>query len=120
MNVLRRFVKAHLLKLLAFSACPFLAVASATCFLTGGSGWDSLLYRSGVQLFALAMVLLLPLGLFNVRWSMRNPVDSAESDSRDLMDFLLGSAGMIQIILGVILSPVTLFFVLVLYQQSAQ
>ena len=103
------FIKSHRLRLLAIVSCPVLAIVGAICVTIGVLTEFPFIARLGETAFSLAMILLLPLGIACafLSWQMARNNTEAASDSRDFVEFLLGFAGFVMIVLGAILSPVT-------------
>ena len=103
------FIKSHRLRLLATVSCPVLAIVGAICVTIGVLAELPFMVRLGETAFSFAMILLLPLGIANafLSWQMARTKLEAVSDSQDVVEFLLGFAGFVMIVLGTILSPVT-------------
>ena len=103
------FIKSHRLRLLATFSCPVLAIVGAICVTIGVLAELPFMVRLGETAFSFAMILLLPLGIANafLSWQMARTKLEAVSDSQDVVEFLLGFAGFVMIVLGTILSPVT-------------
>jgi|GEM_PF-1977245 len=103
------FIKSYRLRLLAIVSCPVLAIIGAICTTIGAFADLAFIGRLGVVAFSFAMILLLPMGIACalLSWQMARTKSTAVSDSQDTVEFLLGFAGFVMIILGAILSPVT-------------
>lgn len=103
------FIQLHRLRLLAALTCPVLAILSIPSVTIGHFIDQPALVRMGTVAFSFAMILLLPLGITCglLSWQMARNKAETESDSRNLVELLLGFFGLTMIILGTILLPVT-------------
>ena len=94
-------------RLLIAAVCPAFALTGMVCATIGGFADLPGIARAGMTALSLAMTLMLPLGIACaiLSWKMaRQPPDSA-SNSQDIVEFLLGFAGFVMIILGSLFSP---------------
>jgi len=103
------FIKSHRLRLLTIVSCPILASLGAMCATLGGYAGLPFIGRLGVTMFTFAMILLLPSGIACgfLSWQMARTKLETVSDSRETVEFLLGFVGLVMIILGSFLSPLT-------------
>ena len=103
------FIKSHRLRLLAIVSCPILASVGAMCATLGAYTDLPFMGRLGVTVFTFAMILLLPSGIACtlLSWQMARTKLETISDSQETVEFLLGFVGLVMIILGTILSPIT-------------
>ena len=103
------FIQSYWLRLLAVITCPVLAIIGVLSFTIGVFADLPALGRIGTAAFSFAMIMLMPLGITCglLSWQMARNKTEAATDSRDFVEFLLGFAGFVMIVLGAILSPVT-------------
>jgi len=103
------FIQSYRLRLLAVLTCPLFAIIGEACGTIGILADLPALGRPGIVAFSCAMILLLPLGIACglLSWQMARKKTEPVTDSRDFVEFLLGFAGFVMIVLGVILSPIT-------------
>ena len=101
------FIKSYGFKLLAVLTCPLLAIIAIFSVTLGAFLNSPIITRFGMRTLYGGMLIMLPLGIICaiLSWRMARAQAETASDSRDLVEFLLGFGAFVMIVLGAFLSP---------------
>jgi len=99
-----KFIRNYPTYIIAIGFCPMIASIAIFCMMISES-YSSVLFTIGWAGFLFSVLLLLPVGTLclALSWRLSKDKDQAPRDDHDLIEFLLGSSGIMMISLGAIL-----------------
>ncbi len=105
-------IKSYRFRLLVVFICPLLVIIGISIATIGAFLDSPVVLRFGMRSLFGGLFLMFPLGITCavLSWRMSRTQPATASDSRDLVEFLLGFGAVVMTMLGAILSPLLPWF----------